>query len=233
MSIVSARGLCRTYRQGQDEITAVKNANLDIEQGEFVAIVGDSGSGKTTLLNLISCIDNPTNGTVIVDGIDVTDPQNAKKLPSIRRQKIGYIFQEFNLIPILTAKENITLPSLLDSRKADEEYLQTLADLLGIQDRLNHLPSELSGGQKQRVAIARALINHPAVLLADEPTGNLDKKSADEIMELLKKVNKQDMTVLLVTHNERYADMCDRKIYIEDGKLTSFTDCSVNCIKSP
>jgi ABC-type lipoprotein export system ATPase subunit len=200
----------------------VDDANIEIGQGEFVAIVGSSGSGKTTLLNLIGCIDRPTFGAIVVDGIDVTEASNAGRLPAIRRRKIGHIFQDFNLLPILTAKENIVLPALLDSRKVDEDYLHTLAGLLGIKDRLGHLPSELSGGQKQRVAIARALINHPAILLADEPTGNLDRKSADEIMGLLKEVNRQGRTILLVTHNEKYADMCDRKIGIEDGKLTDF-----------
>ncbi|MDR0293707.1 MAG: ABC transporter ATP-binding protein [Oscillospiraceae bacterium] len=221
MSIISARSLTRRYRQGQTEIKAVNNANMEVAQGEFVAIVGSSGSGKTTLLNLIGCIDRPTAGTIIVDGVDVTETENAKKLPVIRRQKIGHIFQDYNLLPILTAKENIAMPALLDSRKVDDSHLLSLANLLGIKDRLDHLPSELSGGQKQRVAIARALINHPAILLADEPTGNLDKKSADEIMELLKEINRQGKTILLVTHNEKFADICNRKIRIEDGNLTA------------
>jgi putative ABC transport system ATP-binding protein len=223
MTIVSTQFLTRKYKQGQFEIKAVDNASIDIKQGEFVAIVGNSGSGKTTLLNLIGCVDKPTDGTIIIDNINVTEPNNTKKLPAIRRQKIGYIFQDFNLLPILTAKENIIMPVLLNSQKVDEDYLEKLAELLGITNRLGHLPSELSGGQKQRVAIARALINHPSILLADEPTGNLDKKSADDIMALLIKINKQGNTILLVTHNEKYADMCDRIIRIEDGILS---DCS-------
>ena len=222
MVVVSARAVIKQYEQGQTVITAVNNANLDILSGEFVSIVGSSGSGKTTLLNLIGCIDRLTEGIIHVDGIDITERKSINKLPLIRRKKIGYIFQDFNLLPILTAKENIVLPVYLDAGKVDDNYLNNLVAMLGIKDRLNHLPSELSGGQKQRVAIARALINRPSILLADEPTGNLDKKSADEIMELLRILNKQGNTVLLVTHNEKYADMCDRKLRINDGILTSF-----------
>ncbi|MCL2030593.1 MAG: ABC transporter ATP-binding protein [Oscillospiraceae bacterium] len=217
MAIVSTRFLTKTYTQGQTAVKAVDNASLSIEPGEFVAIAGSSGSGKTTLLNLIGCIDKPDDGTIVIDGIDVTDPRNAKMLPAIRRQKIGYIFQDFNLLPILTAKENILMPALLDSQTADEDYLNSLAGWLGLSDRLTHLPSELSGGQKQRVAIARALINRPVILLADEPTGNLDKKSADEIMALLIEINRRGHTILLVTHNDKYAGLCQRIIRIEDG----------------
>jgi len=219
MAIVSTQFLTKMHKQGQAFIKAVDNASFDIERGEFVAIVGSSGSGKTTLLNLIGCIDKPDNGMIIIDGTDVTDSMNANKLPAIRRQKIGYIFQDFNLLPILTGRENIIMPALLDSQKANEDYISSLAGLLGISDRLEHLPSELSGGQKQRVAIARALINRPVIILADEPTGNLDKKSADEIMTLLMEVNSQGNTILLVTHNEKYADMCGRTMRIEDGVL--------------
>jgi len=219
MAIVSTQFLTKKYKQGQTAVKAVDDASLEIEKGEFVAIVGSSGSGKTTLLNLIGCTDKPDDGTIIIDGVDVTDGANAKILPAIRRQKIGYIFQDFNLLPILTAKENIIMPTLLDSQKVDEDYLNSLVGLLGISDRLEHLPSELSGGQKQRVAIARALINRPVIILADEPTGNLDKKSADEIMALLIEISKRGNTILLVTHNDKYADMCRRIIRIEDGVL--------------
>lgn len=188
------------------------------KKGEFVAIIGQSGSGKTTLLNLIGGIEHPTSGSVQIDGVDIhTIDDNT--LAGIRRRKIGYIFQDFNLLPILTAKENIIMPLLLDSKKVDEDYLQSLVDLLGIKHRLKHLPSQLSGGQKQRVAIARALINHPSIILADEPTGNLDKKTADEIMNLLIEINRRGNTVLLVTHEERYADMCSRKIVLSDGRI--------------
>lgn len=218
MSIVKTSGLTKSYKQGDSTIIAVNNANINIEQGDFVSIVGQSGSGKTTLLNLIGCIDKPTDGSIEIDGVDVVSASN-KELAQIRRQKIGYIFQDFNLIPILTAEENIIMPVLLDSKKVDKAYFNELCDLLGIKNRLKHLPSELSGGQKQRVAIARALINHPSIILADEPTGNLDKKSADEIIHLLLEVNKRGNTVLLVTHDEKYADLCMKKLVIDDGKL--------------
>lgn len=218
--IVEITGLTRTYHQAEETICAVNNANIQITKGEFVAIVGKSGSGKTTLLNLIGCVDRPEKGTITIDGIDVTSRLNVKKLPEIRRKKIGYIFQDFNLVPILSAEENIIFPVMLDNQKVDKAYLQELVDFLGISARLSHFPSQLSGGQKQRVAIARALINRPSILLADEPTGNLDAKSADEIMVLLKRVNEKGNTVLLVTHNESYANMCHRKITINDGVIS-------------
>lgn len=218
MSIVKTRELTKSYKQGDSTIIAVNNANINIEQGDFVSIIGKSGSGKTTLLNLIGCIDKPTHGGIEIDSIDVVSASN-KELAQIRRQKIGYIFQDFNLIPILTAEENIIMPVLLDSKTVDKAYFNELCDLLGITNRLKHLPSELSGGQKQRVAIARSLINHPSIILADEPTGNLNKKSADEIIHLLLEVNKRGNTVLLVTHDEKYADLCMKKIVIDDGKL--------------
>ncbi|MCX4305848.1 MAG: ABC transporter ATP-binding protein [Acetatifactor sp.] len=218
MDIVSVNNLTKIYKQGTDEVYAVDRAGFCIKKGEFVAIIGQSGSGKTTLLNLIGGIEHPTSGSVQIDGVDIhTIDDNT--LAGIRRRKIGYIFQDFNLLPILTAKENIIMPLLLDSKKVDEDYLQSLVDLLGIKHRLKHLPSQLSGGQKQRVAIARALINHPSIILADEPTGNLDKKTADEIMNLLIEINRRGNTVLLVTHEERYADMCSRKIVLSDGRI--------------
>jgi len=220
MTVLSMQSVSKQYMQGESKIQAVYNACFNVEKGEFVAIVGSSGSGKTTLLNLIGCIDEPTDGKIVIDGIDVTEPKNTEKLPMLRRQKIGFIFQDFNLLPILTAKENIILPLLLDSQPVDENYFDELTELLDIKNRLHHLPSEMSGGQKQRVAIARALINRPAIILADEPTGNLNKNSADAIMALLEMVNKQGNTVILVTHNENYANMCGRKIHIEDGNLT-------------
>lgn len=218
MNVVSVNDLTKIYKQGTDEVYAVDHAGFWIKKGELVAIVGQSGSGKTTLLNLIGGIEHPTSGSVEIDGVDIhTIDDNT--LARIRRKKIGYIFQDFNLLPILTARENIMMPLLLDSQKVDEDYLRSLADFLGIEHRLKHLPSQLSGGQKQRVAIARALINHPSIILADEPTGNLDKKTADEIMNLLIEVNRKGNTVLLVTHEERYADMCSRKIVLSDGRI--------------
>ncbi len=218
MGIVTTKGLMKLYKQGETTITAVNNVNINIEKGDLVSIVGKSGSGKTTLLNLMGCIDKPTEGEIEIDGIKVANA-SSDELARIKRQKIGYIFQDFNLIPILTAEENIIMPALLDSKKPDKAYFNEITELLGIKDRLSHLPSELSGGQKQRVAIARALINRPSIILADEPTGNLDKKSADEIIDLLLEVNKLGNTVLLVTHDEKYANLCKMKFVIEDGEL--------------
>lgn len=218
MGIIVTKGLTKLYKQGETKIIAVNNANLNIEKGDLVSIVGKSGSGKTTLLNLIGCIDKPTNGEIEIDGTPVATASN-HELAKIRRQKIGYIFQDFNLIPILTAKENIIMPALLDSKKVDKAYVDELSEFLGIQNRLKHFPSELSGGQKQRVAIARALINRPSIILADEPTGNLDRKSSDEIINLLIEVNKRGNTVLLVTHDKQYANLCKKKFVIEDGEL--------------
>lgn len=216
MAAVIVRNLTKIFMQGEDKIYAVDNASFTIDEGEMVAIVGQSGSGKTTLLNLIGGIEKPTSGTVEIDGLPI-HAAGDMELSKIRRQKIGYIFQDFNLIPILTAEENIIMPLLLDSQKVNKQQLRSVCDFLGITNRLKHLPAEMSGGQKQRVAIARALINHPSIILADEPTGNLDKKTADEIMQLLVEINRNGNTVILVTHEQKYADMCQRKIYISDG----------------
>ena len=202
MSVIKTESITKIYKQGQDEVHAVDNVSLSIEPGEFTAITGQSGSGKTTLLNLLGGIDPPTSGCVY-----------------IKRQKIGHIFQDFKLIPILSAQENIAMPMLLDGKKPRQDEIERLASFLGIDNRLKHFPSELSGGQQQRVAIARALIMHPSILLADEPTGNLDKHSADEIMKLLSEINRQGHTILLVTHEQRYADMCQRNIVISDGRV--------------
>lgn len=220
MDIVTVKDLTKVYKQGTDEVYAVDHVSFSIKKGEFVAIIGQSGSGKTTLLNLIGGIEHPTSGNVEIEGVDIhTIDDNA--LAKIRRQKLGYIFQDFNLIPILSASENIIMPLLLDSKEVDKTDLEALAEFLGIGHRLKHLPSQLSGGQKQRVAIARALINHPSIILADEPTGNLDKKTADEIMQQLLEINRRGNTVLLVTHEEKYADMCPRKIVLSDGRIVS------------
>ena len=218
MNIITTKNLTKVFRQGETSIFAANDINITIKEGEMVAIVGKSGSGKTTLLNMLGGIDRPSEGNVFIDSVNMYD-SNDDELAVIRRQKIGYIFQNYNLIPILTAKENIIMPSLLDSKKPDNKYLKELTDILGIGDRLSHLPSELSGGQQQRVAIARALINRPKTILADEPTGNLDKASADDIMKLLKEINQRGNTVVIVTHDEKYADMCQRKIKISDGKI--------------
>ena len=218
MNAVTVKNLSKVFRQGDESIRAVDNISFTVAPGELVAIVGQSGSGKTTLLNLIGGIEHPSSGSVEVGGMNVCTADD-ETLSKIRRKKIGYIFQDFNLIPILTAEENIIMPLLLDGKRPDKARLRELASFLGIEKRLKHLPGELSGGQRQRVAIARALINNPVILLADEPTGNLDKKAADEIMELLLSINRRGNTVLLVTHEERYAGLCGRRIRLSDGKI--------------
>lgn len=220
MSLLEVKDLCRTFRQGDTDIHAVSHVSFSMEAGEMLAIVGQSGSGKTTLLNLLGGIDKPSAGQVLLDGRDIhtlSDAEAAK----LRRQKIGYIYQDFKLLPILTAKENIMLPAILDGKKAPARVVSALADRLGIGNRLNHLPSQMSGGQRQRVAIARALINQPAIILADEPTGNLDKASAQEILELLLQLHREGNTILLVTHEESFADLCPRKITLSDGRIIS------------
>ena len=218
MNAVAVSELTRVYRQGDELVRAVDHVSFTIAQGEMTAIVGRSGSGKTTLLNLIAGVEHPTSGSVEIGGVNISAADD-ETLSRIRRQKIGYIFQDFNLIPILTAEENIIMPLLLDSRRPNKEKLRSLARFLGIENRLKHLPGELSGGQRQRVAIARALIGDPVILLADEPTGNLDKSAADEIMELLLSINRRGNTVLLVTHEQRYAGLCGRRIRLSDGKI--------------
>ena len=217
-NVLTVRGLTRTFRQGETEIHAVDHVDLEIRKGEFVSIIGASGSGKTTLLNILGCIDRPSAGEVTVNGQSITGADDAR-LSEIRRREIGYIHQDFQLLPILTAAENIITPLLLDRRKPDREEMRQLAESLGIADRLTHLPSELSGGQQQRVAIARTLMTHPSVILADEPTGNLDKAAAENIMDLLTALNRQGHTILLVTHNEDFAKRCTRLLRMTDGKL--------------
>lgn len=220
MLLLEVKDLCRTYRQGDTDIHAVDHVSFSMEKGDMLAIVGQSGSGKTTLLNLLGCIEKPSAGKVLLDGQDIhslSDQESAK----LRRQKIGYIYQDFKLLPILTAKENILVPAMLDGGKLPVPRVRTLADRLGIGNRMNHLPSQLSGGQRQRVAIARALINQPSILLADEPTGNLDKASAQEIIDLLLDLNRAGNTIILVTHDEGFANLCPRKITISDGRIVS------------
>lgn len=220
MSLLEVKDLCRTFWQGDTAIHAVDHVNFSLSKGEMLAIVGQSGSGKTTLLNLLDGVDKPTSGQVLLDGQDIhslSDKQSAQ----LRRRKIGYIYQDFKLLPILTAKENILLPASLDGKKMPQEQVQQLADQLGIGTRLGHLPSQMSGGQRQRVAIARALINQPDILLADEPTGNLDKASAQEIIQLLLDLNKAGHTIILVTHDEQFARLCPRKITLSDGQIVA------------
>lgn len=218
MSQIEIKNLTKKFIQGSNEIYAVNNVSMQIEKGEMVAITGQSGSGKTTLLNLIGGIETPTSGSVFFDGINICELDNGE-LSKLRRTKIGYVFQDFNLIPILTVEENIQMPWLLNSQKVDKERLREIEYFLGLEERAHHLPSELSGGQRQRAAIARALINRPDIILADEPTGNLDRQMADEIMEYFIRLNKENITVILVTHEEHYAEMCSRKIVISDGRI--------------
>ena len=223
MKILEIRNLCKVYGTGETKVEALKNVAFDVEQGEFVAIVGPSGSGKSTLLHILGGVDSLTSGEVIISGTDISR-LNEEKLAIFRRRQIGLIYQFYNLIPILNVEENMTLPILLDGRKPDQVLLANLVEKLGLRDRLNHLPNQLSGGQQQRVSIGRALMNHPALLLADEPTGNLDSANSREIVSLLRKFNKENkQTVIIITHDERIALSADRVITIEDGRITR--DC--------
>ena len=221
MEILRVENLTKIYGKNETKVEALKGINLSINKGEFVAIVGASGSGKSTLLHLLGGLDRPTSGKVIVDGQNIYDCKE-DELAIFRRRKIGFVFQFFNLIPVLDVEENISLPSLLDSDKVDENYLKELIDVLGLKDRRYHLPSELSGGQQQRVSIGRALSNKPAIIFADEPTGNLDSKNSKDVIELLKyTARKYNQTLVLITHDVNIASMADRIITIEDGKLSS------------
>lgn len=221
MEILRVDKLTKKYGKVSTEIVALDNVSFSVKKGEFVAIVGASGSGKSTLLHLLGGVDKPTSGKVIIDGIDIYN-LNDDKLAVFRRQKIGLIYQFYNLIPILNVDENITLPLLLDKAKVDEKKLNELIKVLGLEKRRNHLPNELSGGQQQRVSIGRALITNPTIVLADEPTGNLDSKSSDEIVSLLKQMNKDyNQTIIMITHNMEIASCADRIIKIEDGKIIS------------
>lgn len=217
--LLRTESLTKIYGKGQNEIIALDNATITIYKGEFVSIIGPSGSGKTTLLHLLSGIDRPTKGKVFIGEKDLY-ALNEKELSAFRRRNFGFIFQQFNLVPILTAEENIIMPVLLDRKQPDKEYVKELSELLGIKDRLTHLPHELSGGQQQRVAIARALIAKPDIIFADEPTGNLDSKSGSEVMKLLISTFKQLGKILIVvTHDGRIACLADRRISITDGKI--------------
>ena len=223
MEILKIRNLCKVYGKGETEVHALKDVSFDIEQGEFVAIVGPSGSGKSTLMHILGGVDVPTSGTVNISGTDISGLDETR-LAIFRRRHIGLIYQFYNLIPILNVEENMTLPILLDKKKPDRKLLLELVDKLGLSDRLKHLPNQLSGGQQQRVSIGRALMNHPSLLLADEPTGNLDSKNSKEIIALLRKFNKEyNQTVIIITHDERIALSADRVITIEDGQITRDT----------
>lgn len=217
---IEAKELTKTYGRGDNRIIALNKANLKIAEGDFISFIGPSGSGKSTLLHLLSGLDRPTSGSLTYDGKEIYSLDD-KELSAFRRQRIGFIFQQFNLLPVLTAKENIIMPLLLDKRQPNEAYLKQLTDLLGISERLMHLPHELSGGQQQRVAIARALIAEPDIIFADEPTGNLDSKSGGEVMEMLKGIwSKMKKTLVIITHDNRIAQMADRQFAIVDGILS-------------
>lgn len=220
MKILEIQNLSKTYGKGDVMVRALDNVSFSVEKGEFVAIVGPSGSGKSTLLHILGGVDTPTSGTVIIDKTDISSLDETA-LAIFRRRQIGLIYQFYNLIPILTVEENLTLPLLLDGRKPDKARLNDIITKLGLTNRINHLPNQLSGGQQQRVAIGRALINNPALLLADEPTGNLDSENSREIIALLRKFNKEfNQTVIMITHDEKIALSADRIIAIEDGKIT-------------
>lgn len=221
MEILKVENLNKTYGNGENIVEALKNISLSINKGEFVAIVGASGSGKSTLLHLLGGLDQPTDGRVIIDGESIYDYKE-ERLAIFRRRKIGFIFQFFNLIPVLDVAENISLPAIMDNDKVDEDYLKEIIEILGLTDRVNHLPSELSGGQQQRVSIGRALFNKPSIILADEPTGNLDSKNSREVIELLKyTARKYNQTLILITHDINIASMSDRIITIADGEIVS------------
>nr|WP_295228504.1 ABC transporter ATP-binding protein [Ruminococcus sp.] len=219
MEILKVENLTKTYGSGENLVNAVDDVSFSVEKGEFVAIVGASGSGKSTLLHLIGGVDRPTSGKIFVDGNDISR-MNDDKLAVFRRRQVGIVYQFYNLIPILTVEENITLPCDLDGRGVDRERLEMILDSFGLRARRKHLPNQLSGGQQQRTSIARALINNPSLVLADEPTGNLDSKSSEEVMSILKMCNQSyGQTVIMITHNLDIAKQADRIITISDGKI--------------
>lgn len=221
MEFLEVQNLCKTYGKGDNQVTALDHVSLTIAKGEFTAIIGSSGSGKSTLLHIIAGVDIPTSGTVFLNGQDVY-AQNRQQLAIFRRRQVGMIYQFHNLIPTLNVVENITLPILMDHRKVNQERLEELLTLLGLQDRRGHLPNQLSGGQQQRVAIARALAAAPAIILADEPTGNLDSKTSQDVLSLLKvSSQKFAQTIVMITHNEEIAQLSDRIIRIEDGRIVT------------
>lgn len=220
MKILEVTNLCKTYGKGNTMVKALDNVSFSVEKGEFVAIIGPSGSGKSTLLHILGGVDVPTSGSVVINQTDISNLDKTA-LAIFRRRQIGLIYQFYNLIPILTVQENLTLPLLLDGRKPDKKQIDTLVKRLGLENRLDHLPNQLSGGQQQRVSIGRALVNNPALMLADEPTGNLDSENSKEIISLLRQFNKEfNQTVIIITHDEKIANSADRVITIEDGKIT-------------
>ena len=221
MELLKVENLYKVYGKGENEVKAVNGVSFSVPKGQMVAIVGASGSGKSTLLHMIGAVDRPTSGKIFLDGQDVFQ-QNNRELAIFRRRQVGLIYQFYNLIPVLTAEENITLPVMMDGRKPDKEHLEKTLDMLGLKERRDHLPSQMSGGQQQRVSIGRALFTSPQVILADEPTGNLDSKNSAEIMELFRRSNKElKQTIIIITHDEKIAEQCDRVIVLSDGKIIS------------
>ncbi len=226
MELLEVRSVSKTYGRGETAVHALKKVSFSVPKGEYVAIVGESGSGKSTLLNMIGALDTPTTGKVLIDGKDIFSMKDSK-LTVFRRRNIGFIFQAFNLIPELTVEQNIIFPVLLDYQKPDKRYLEELLSVLNLRERRNHLPSQLSGGQQQRVAIGRALITRPSLILADEPTGNLDSQNSSEVIALLKEASRiYEQTIVMITHNRRIAQTADRVLNVSDGVLTDMGRCS-------
>lgn len=225
MDLLEVQDLCKTYGSGETAVHALRHATFSVPKGEFVAVVGESGSGKSTLLNLIGALDTPTSGRVQIDGKDIFSMKE-RNLTVFRRRNIGFIFQSFNLIPELTVEQNIVFPVLLDYQKPNKSYLEELLTVLGLRERRHHLPSQLSGGQQQRVAIGRALITRPALILADEPTGNLDTQNTSEVITLLKEASRRyEQTILMITHSRALSQTADRILQVSDGLLTDFGRC--------
>ena len=221
MELLKVENLCKIYGKGENEVRAVDGVSFSVPKGQMVAVIGASGSGKSTLLHMIGAVDRPTSGKIYLDGQDVFQQSN-RELAIFRRRQVGLIYQFYNLIPVLTAEENITLPLLMDGRKPDKAHLEQILDMLGLKERRHHLPSQMSGGQQQRVSIVRALFTSPQVILADEPTGNLDSKNSAEIMELFRRSNRElKQTILIITHDENIAEQCDRILVLRDGKIIS------------
>lgn len=225
MNLLEVDNICKTYGNGETAVHALKNVSFSVPKGEYVAVVGESGSGKSTLLNMIGALDTPTSGKVKISGKD-TFSMGERKLTIFRRRNIGFIFQAFNLIPELTVEQNIIFPVLLDYQKPDQKYLEELLSVLNLNERRNHLPGQLSGGQQQRVAIGRALITRPSLILADEPTGNLDTQNSSEVIALLKEASKKyEQTIIMITHNRSIAQTADRVLNVSDGILTDLGRC--------
>lgn len=225
MNLLEVCNICKTYGEGETAVHALKNVSFSVNKGEYVAIVGESGSGKSTLLNMIGALDRPEMGKVTIAGKDIFS-MNDRELTIFRRRNIGFIFQAFNLIPELTIEQNIIFPILLDYQKPDRAYLEELLKVLNLSERRNHLPNQLSGGQQQRVAIGRALITRPSIILADEPTGNLDTQNSSEVITLLKEASsKYEQTIIMITHNRSIAQSADRVLQVSDGVLTDFGRC--------